>query len=400
MCAFRGFLGDRQGSVAVIFGITSLILFGATALAVDFAMANRAKSRMQAAADAAALTAASLLEASDSERQARGEAVFLANLDPSIAATLTISVVDGIVSAAADYTMPTNFMRIFERDELQISVNSASPVVTQGEAEIVLVLDFSDSMNDANKHVRMKEAAAKLIDVISDNGKNSKVKVGLVPFAAMVHVDLDPADIRADVTWSGCTQDRRHPANTTDEAPSGINDTRWGEVTSPHVCADMAARGLKVVPLSSDLSTVKSKLAAMQPYMWTHIALGAEFGYQLISPGEPFTEGVGYDDERTVKAFVLLTDGMQTAPGWGADGIKSVANAEQNLLAICSGLKGHGVQVYTIGYDLTDAATLDRLQTCADSGRYYNAGDVDTGLLASFGAIAQQIKVTMLRLTK
>jgi Flp pilus assembly protein TadG len=400
MRAYQGFFGDRRGSVAVMFGITSLILFGATALAVDFAMANRVKSRIQAAADAAALTAASLLEASDAERQARGEAVFLANLDPSISATLTIAVADGVVNAAADYTMPTYFMRLFEKDDLQISVSTASPVVTQGEAEIVLVLDFSDSMTTNDKHIRMKEAAAKLIDVVSDNGKNSKVKVGLVPFAAMVHADLDPADIRTDVSWTGCTQDRRHPANTTDEAPSGSNDTRWGEVTSSHDCADMAAKGLKVVPLSSDLSTVKSKLSAMQPYMWTHIALGAEFGYHLLSPGEPFTEGTGYDDERTVKAFVLLTDGMQTAPGWGADGTKSVANAEQNLLGICDGLKGHGVQVYTIGYDLTHAATLSRLQACADSGRYFNASDVDTSLLASFGAIAQQIKITMLRLSK
>lgn len=400
MRAYQGFFGDRRGSVAVMFGITSLILFGATALAVDFAMANRVKSRIQAAADAAALTAASLLEASDAERQARGEAVFLANLDPSISATLTIAVADGVVNAAADYTMPTYFMRLFEKDDLQISVSTASPVVTQGEAEIVLVLDFSDSMTTNDKHIRMKEAAAKLIDVVSDNGKNSKVKVGLVPFAAMVHADLDPADIRTDVSWTGCTQDRRHPANTTVEAPSGSNDTRWGEVTSSHDCADMAAKGLKVVPLSSDLSTVKSKLSAMQPYMWTHIALGAEFGYHLLSPGEPFTEGTGYDDERTVKAFVLLTDGMQTAPGWGADGTKSVANAEQNLLGICGGLKGHGVQVYTIGYDLTDAATLNRLQACADSGRYFNASDVDTSLLASFGAIAQQIKITMLRLSK
>lgn len=394
------FLGDARGSVAVFFGVTALVLFGATALAVDFAMANRAKSRMQAAADAAALTAASLLEASDDERQTRGEAVFAANLDPSIPATVAITVTDGMVNAAANYTMPTYFMRVFERDELHIAVNTASPVVTQGEAEVVLVLDFSDSMVDADKHVRMKEAASKLIDVISDNGKNSKVKVGLVPFAAMVHVDLDAADIRSDVAWSGCTQDRRHPANTTEDPPSGSNDTRWGEVTSTHVCADMAANGLKVVPLTSDLATVKSKLAAMQPYLWTHIALGAEFGWHLISPGEPFTEGVDYDEEKTVKAFVLLTDGMQTAPGWGADGTKSVANAEQNLLDVCSGLKGHGVQVYTIGYDLFDAATLDRLKACADPGRYYAASDVDTSLLASFGAIAQQIKITMLRLTK
>lgn len=394
------FLDDRGGSIAVIFGVTALVLFGATALAVDFAMANRAKSRMQAAADAAALTAASLLDASDDERQTRGEAVFAANLDPSIPASVSITVADGMVNAVASYMMPTYFMRVFERDELHIAVNTASPVVTQGEAEVVLVLDFSDSMVHADKHLRMKEAASKLIDVISDNGKNSKVKVGLVPFAAMVHADLDPADIRTDVAWSGCTQDRRYPANTTDDPPSAGNDTRWGEVTSTHVCGDMAAKGLKVVPLTSDLSTVKSKLAAMQPYMWTHIALGAEFGYQLLSPGEPFTEGVAYDDEKTVKAFVLLTDGMQTAPGWGADGTKSVANAEQNLLAICDGLKGKGVQVYTIGYDLTDAATLNRLQTCADTGRYFNASDVDTSLLASFGAVAQQIKITMLRLSK
>lgn len=394
------FASDRSGGVAVLFGLTALFMFGAAALAVDFAMANRVKARIQAAADAAVLTAGSLLNATDETRKARGEVVFAANLDSTVPASIAIAIAGGMVTATAEYDMPTYFMRLFDRDQIDVTVSSAAPVVTQGEAEVVLVLDFSDSMVDADKYVRMKDAANLLLDIISDNGANTNVKVGLVPFAAMVHADLDAADIRGDVSWNGCTQDRRHPANTTDETPSGLDDTKWGEITSSHDCADMDSRGLKVVPLSSDLGMVRGKLNAMQPHMWTHIALGAEFGWHVLSPNEPFSEGVAYDDPRTVKAMVLLTDGMQTAPGWGADGNKSVANAEQNLTDICEGMKAKAIQVYTVGYDLSDPDTLARLSSCAGPGRFFHATDVATGLSASFGAIAQQIKITMLRLTQ
>ncbi len=95
-----------------------------------------------------------------------------------------------------------------------------------------------------------------------------------------------------------------------------------------------------------------------------------------------------------------MTDGMQTAPGWGASGSQTQADAEANLLRTCSGLKDRGIQVFTVGYDLNDAHTLDLLQNCASPSSFYDAKDLGGGLMASFQAIAVTVKETMVRLVR
>ena len=45
---------------------------------------------------------------------------------------------------------------------------------------------------------------------------------------------------------------------------------------------------------------------------YTHVAEGVGWGLRVISPGEPFTEGVEYSNEDITKAMVLLTDGENT----------------------------------------------------------------------------------------
>ncbi len=56
--AWRTFARDRRGNVAIIFGLTLPIVAGAVGLAVDYSGAAMMRSKMQAVADAAAISAA------------------------------------------------------------------------------------------------------------------------------------------------------------------------------------------------------------------------------------------------------------------------------------------------------------------------------------------------------
>ena len=57
------------------------------------------------------------------------------------------------------------------------------------------------------------------------------------------------------------------------------------------------------------------------------IPAGLLWGWRVLSPTSPFTEGATYTDEKWVKAIVLLTDGENDV-GQGGNGInKSVYNA-------------------------------------------------------------------------
>jgi hypothetical protein len=129
----------------------------------------------------------------------------------------------------------------------------------------------------------------------------------------------------------------------------------------------------------------------MRPVGNTNIPLGAEFGWNLLDPQAPYAEGAAYGDPQTRKFLVLLTDGVQTSKQWGADGTSTVGHGNQNLSTICSGMRGKGITVFSIAFDITNTAITDLLEDCAP-GRYFEPDAGGTEILAVFDAITKQIK--------
>jgi len=136
-------------------------------------------------------------------------------------------------------------------------------------------------------------------------------------------------------------------------------------------------------PLTNDFAGLKSQLDAMTPYAWTHIALGVEFGFHMLSDNAPFSEGVSYDDDETEKFMVVLTDGAQTEPAFGPGSTRTVAQGEANLEALCTNVKAKGITVITIAYDLDDNATTQRLKNCATDPNSNFFVATDTAAVAS-----------------
>ncbi|MBU1211083.1 MAG: VWA domain-containing protein [Alphaproteobacteria bacterium] len=399
-------LRSEAGSILPMFALSLMAMFGTIAAAVDFGLAYSHRDRLQKSADSAALAAAILLDATETERKQRAANAFNANYADASSATFGLTVdyngssQQTYVVATATRKLRTHILPLFGYTELDLKTVVKVPIPRLLDAEVVLVLDYSDSMIANQKYVRMRDAAIQLIDTISLNGTNKRAKFGVVPFAAMVKADLPGWAIRSDVSYTGCTQDRRSPHNGLEASPNGNDDTKWGEVTSAHVCSDMAAAKLDVVPLTNDASSVKAKIGAMRPYKWTHIAAGAEFGWQVISPTGIFGGANPYDPDRTIKVAIILSDGMQTAPGWGPDSTQSTVHAENNLSALCSGMKARQIKVYTIGYDLSDDHTKTLLGDCAGAGRFYDANDIQTGVLSAFVDIGEKVRDQMVRLSQ
>ncbi len=131
-----------------------------------------------------------------------------------------------------------------------------------------------------------------------------------------------------------------------------------------------------------------------------------EWGYHLLSPGVPYTSGVSFDDDETLKAVVLLTDGRQTMDGWGPGNVtyeRSVEHAEFNLVALCQNMKADGIRVITVSFDLadsTEAETEERLSNCSGDinepdGDYYFNANTNADLAVAFGVIRDQLARTM-----
>lgn len=375
----KNFGASQKGSIAVMYAVSAIPIFVAAGSAIDYIRYLANVTELQAALDSAALAAAATPEATDAQRLALAEATFARNLEGGDLADATIirsfDIQDDTVIAAADMDMATSLMQLANIDSMKLSVGSQISVPESKNAEIALVLDYSDSMTEkiagGVKYVAMRNAAKDLISDL-EAANPDKVKFALVPFSHHVYGTLPKSYILGQTgsgNWTGCTQDRKYPYNLTDATPTSDDNTKWGQSQAPeHIawgCSGYVSNNLVMKPLTNDFTGLKARLDIMKPYMWTHIAVGVEFGFHMLSDNAPFEEGVSYDDEETQKFMVVLTDGAQKEPAFGPGGIRTLAQGEANLEALCTNAKAKGITMITIAYDLDDNDTVTRLKKCA-----------------------------------
>ncbi len=373
------FSRNSSGNIAIMFALSAVPLFVAAGAALDFARYVAVETQLGAALDSASLAASAAPAVTDAQRQKIALDAFNANMAGGAATTLSthasFTISNGTVAGEAHATLITMVMNLVGINDIDIAARNQVGLGGQNKAEVAMVLDYSGSMADPAggqvKYVAMGQAATKLIDDLTAKDP-SKVKMALVPFSQHVYGTLPAALVKgaSGSSWTGCTQDQMYPYNLSDAAPSpGIDASKWGQPMVAHPwkssCSDYAARSLIMRPLTNDFVGLKTQISAMSPYQNTHIALGAEFGYQMLSPNGAFTGVAPYTDKSTKKFLVVLTDGMQTEPAFGPGGSRTVAQGDANLEQICGNAKTSGITVITLAYDLADTSQRKRLQNCA-----------------------------------
>src|SRR5262249_2652654 len=133
-----------------------------------------------------------------------------------------------------------------------------------------------------------------------------------------------------------------------------------------------------ILPLTNVKSSVTSAISAMAAGGNTVIPEGIAWGWRVLSPGAPFTEGAAYSDSGTIKFLILLTDGENnvggasnhhdassySAFGFAASGHLGNVNGTETrtvldakTAAVCTNVKAQGIYVYTIALQITDGAT-------------------------------------------
>jgi hypothetical protein len=148
-----------------------------------------------------------------------------------------------------------------------------------------------------------------------------------------------------------------------------------------------------IVPLTNVKATISSAIDSMAAGGDTVIPEGLAWGWRVLSPGAPFTEGASYVDQTTIKILVLLAGGVNAvtttnnlnssefsaygyaASGWlgAGDGSQTRQTLDAKTATLCTNIKGdkdrtasdHYIYVYTISSGVTDGATRTMLQNCA-----------------------------------
>jgi Flp pilus assembly protein TadG len=203
-------------------------------------------------------------------------------------------------------------------------------------------------------------------------------------------------------------------------------DSPQGYGSAPGPNYDCPAGAIQ--PLTNVKSTITTALGKMKAQGHTVVPEGLAWGWRVISPGPPFTEGAPYDDPDTVKVIILLTDGRNDVGGGSNGNYKTVftsygyadnghlgatngSSAESTLnsklTTLCSSIKANldsdptdqDIMVYTIGFGITPGSTIDNIMNgCAsDSAKYFNTPSADE-LETAFQNIA--LGLSKLRLAK
>ncbi len=430
------FAQDRSGSVAIIFGLTVFVLGGLVALSLDYGRALTMRAKLQAAVDAAALAAdptgnATLAEATDAITATFNSNMIAGYLSATVTLASPIVIANGYrVSATAN--VPTSFGKLLGMTVIPVGAQ-AEAVHANNTVEIALVLDNTYSMNGA-KLDALKVAAKNLVTTISGASTPGSVKFSLVPFTAYVNVGMQyrgaswmsvPADysvangsctsvcngpttpqsgtcysdnIPYTCTWDQCTGTTTQQCSTAYYSWSGCVGSR---TPAPDVTmtASMGAAipGLlntwcssPLVRLTTDPSAITSQIDAMWASGETYIPAGLMWGWRTLDPNSPFGDGAAYNSTPPVKKImILMTDGYNTKSQQGTthEGTDSVA-ADGVTSRLCTAVKGSGIELYTIDFEVSNSNAKAAMLACATDGSHYFDAQDAAALNAAFNKIA------------
>jgi Mg-chelatase subunit ChlD len=144
-----------------------------------------------------------------------------------------------------------------------------------------------------------------------------------------------------------------------------------------------------MMPLTYDWTALNNKIDAMVPTGYTNVTIGLAWGFQLLSPVDPFNAPP--PDPNLDKVIVMLTDGLNTQNRWTTSSTAIDARTQQ----ACNNIKAANIKVYTVRVIDGNASLL---QSCATNpSMYYDVQQADQ-LSNVFTTIAQ--KLANLRINK
>jgi Flp pilus assembly protein TadG len=202
-----------------------------------------------------------------------------------------------------------------------------------------------------------------------------------------------------------CATERVGTDAYTDVAPS------TSYVGRNYAPSDAPCLSSQIVPLTSNKDYLKAQIDLFTAQGTTAGQIGFAWAWYMISPNFAYifpssSQGVAYDSADTLKMAVLMTDGefntaycngvLSADSDAGSSSDRINCNATNGLAAsqapnVCTAMKSAGVEVYTVGFQLSVQSAIDMLNACATNAEQAFVADNGAELLAAFDAIATDI---------
>ncbi len=416
---FKFFRRNEAGNIAMMFGLSAVLVILGVGCAIDYARVVNAKSNLVAALDSASLFAAALNGVAEPEVKLRAQRYFDRNYtntrDAQITAFDLKSYADH-VAASGSVEVKTWFMNV--GGIYDIEVNATSEVLKNGGGvEISLVLDVTGSM-EGSKLSSLKSAANKFVDEILGSGPSFKSsRLALIPFSIGVNLAGGAAAARGHLAAGACATpgcetynvngnnfaattcvtERLGPEKYSD-ASVGTNPVGFHYDSEANACNKIQP----VVPLTNNKAQLHKTINALEANGMTAGQIGLAWGWYAISPSFSYFSGVNAPapyasgNVSSNKIAVFMTDGeFNTAYCNGLDSELSCpatnGDPTQQARQLCAAMKAKGITIYTIGFQLETEKADDFMKDCATDDTTYFDADNEAELGVAFDAIAKSL---------
>jgi Flp pilus assembly protein TadG len=400
---------DHRASVAPVFAIAAIPILALMGTAVDYGRANAARTEMQAALDAAALTlpkeAVGFTQDQLNDKATKYFNASFANGDAknmTVVPVLTPIQTGGfLLTVTANGSVDMRFMGVFGQPSLAIG---SSTEVKWGikRLELALVLDNTGSMAQSGKMAALKTASHNLLTTLKNAAKKlGDVKVSIIPFDVTVKlgnsyknefwIDFAQNGISKN-SWEGCVQGRDKTNginnNTKDTMPVEGDDHTWFPAVQ---CGSLAT----LMPLTdvfdpTGFQNLNDKIDAMTPAGNTNTTIGLVWGWHSLTPNLPLTQGAAPAGDLD-KVIIMLTDGDNTQDRWTTT--QSAIDARMEMA--CGYVRDANIKVYTVRVINGNSSLL---RGCATATNMYYDVQQASELNSVFASIAQNL--ASLRLSK
>ena len=403
---------SEDGAIAIITAVCCFVLFMIVGLAIDLGRVMHASNKIAASADAAALAAAKAMRdagVSDAEAHAIAESYFSKNMQGGAASYADIRGVSvqidrrtNAVKVDVDAEVKTTFGQVAQVGKIGVP-GSATALYDSKDIELGLQLDVTGSMA-GRKLADLKDAVAGaggLLDILLPNGGTpNKIRIGLAPYASGVNAGSYAMAVSQNRATNGCVYERINSAEQTTEHAANTAVHRL------KARSDLTGRGIgdcptdaKVHPLSDERETLRGEVNSWRTSTSTAGHLGTAWAWYLISPEWatvwPSTATpVGYNDGRTLKVAVLMTDGEYNTVG-GQNTSGNITLSSRYAVETCAAMKAKGIIIYTVGFEAPREAKATLTACASDASKFFDAADGDA-LKRSFRAIANEINTLRL----
>lgn len=432
----KQYFQSETGVTAATFAIMLPLIVASVGLAVDLSNAYTVQKQLGYALDASALAAASS-SGTDEEIEQRFNNFMDKNYTERVATTdivTNVVITNEKLSASAETRVKTSFMRIFNKDYVDIFIETEVTREVRG-VEVVLVLDNTGSMASNNNIATLREASENFVNILFDAAaETDAVRIGIVPYSTSVNVGPyglgedtngayyddefvnNPHDLEYSTwnsnEWQGCVLAEDYPLDVEDHEGPWDMYRYCRNASDDVVCDYYTRRGRRyarrnpnyicpetpVVPLTSDQNMLLDSIDTMEADGWTLGNYGLTWGWRLISPEFPFREGAAWDDNEWEKVVIMMTDGINTmhyyytAYGRTSDHDIDASDLNDRMAEVCEAMKEQDITLYTVTFaGGVNEDTKDFFRECATTPeKYYDAPTQDE-LIQVFEKISREL---------